>query len=134
VIFIHCDIVCMSRKKVTTIKENEVMILPKDNINLERFIKENKTSLTEQTLSSIEFAIENNLQTVQVFRFDNSDFVITLSEKQFLENVNHIYDTYLESENYELCSRVVKLKNVLKTLNHYNEKKVKNARSNGDIK
>jgi hypothetical protein len=121
----------MTRKKITDQKENEVMTLPKDNSELRSFIKNNLTALTEQALSSIEFAVEHNLPLVEVFRFNNSDFVITISEKQFLENVNHIYNLYLESENYELCDRAVRLQSVLKNLNNSNEKETEENIENG---
>jgi hypothetical protein len=118
----------MSRKKVTK-NQNDVLMLPSDNTELERFIKSNKTYLTEQALSSIEFALENKLPFVEVFKFNNSDFVITISEKEFLDNVNHIYNFYLETEHYELCTRVVKLQTMLNNINNSNEKETK---INGD--
>jgi hypothetical protein len=115
----------MLRKKDTdTIKDNNVVVIPKHNNELEKFIVKNKIYLTEQVLSSIEFAIENKLPLVEVYRFSDSDFVVTIPEKYFLSNVDHIYNFYLETENYELCSRVVKLQNALKNTNNYNEKEI----------
>lgn len=112
----------MPRKKVTEInKENDVLMLPSDNSEMKQYIQKNKTYLTEQALTSIEFGVSNKLPFVEVFRFNNSDFVITISAKDFLLNVDHIYNFYLESENYELCPRVVKLQAVLKNQN-LNEK------------
>ena len=119
----------MPRKKVTKkVTENDVVELPSDNNKMEKFIQTNKTHLTEKALSSIEFAVDNKLPFVEVFKFNNSDFVITISEKDFLLNVDHIYKFYLESEKYELCPRVVRLKSILKTLNT-NEKEIE---INGD--
>ena len=112
----------MSLKKVTNIfKENDVLMLPSDNREMEKFIQKNKTYLTEQALTSIEFGVSNKLPFVEVFKFNNSDFVITIAAEDFLINVNHIYNFYLESENYELCPRVVKLQSILKNQNS-NEK------------
>jgi hypothetical protein len=112
----------MSLKKVTNIfKENDVLMLPSDNREMEKFIQKNKTYLTEQALTSIEFGVSNKLPFVEVFKFNNSDFVITIAAEDFLINVNHIYNFYLESENYELCPRVVKLQSILKNQN-LNEK------------
>lgn len=120
----------MARKKVTkNNKENDVLMLPSDNKEMELFIKSNKTYLTEQALYSIEFAVDNKLPFVEVFKFNNSDFVITVGENEFLTNVNHIYNFYLETENYELCTRAVKLQAALKNINNPNEKETK---INGD--
>lgn len=118
----------MPRKKVTKqIVANDVLMLPSDNSEMEKFIQKNKTYLTEQALTSIEFAVSNNLPYVEVFKFNNSDFVITIPATDFLLNVDHIYNWYLESENYELCPRAVKLQAVLKNLKS-NEKEIETHR------
>lgn len=106
----------MSRKKTTKMKENDIMSLPSDNKEMEWFIKKHKTYLTEQALSSIEFAVKNKLPFVEVFKFNDSEFVITIASKDYLQNVNHIYEFYLETEKYELCPRVVELQSLLKNL------------------
>jgi hypothetical protein len=56
--------------------------------------------------------------------------VITIPEKDFLMNVDHIYNFYLETEHYELCPRAVKLQEVLKNLKNPNEKETETT---GDI-
>jgi hypothetical protein len=114
----------MPRKKVTKkVSENNVLMLPSNNKEMESFIKTNKKGLIEQALTSIEFAVTNKLPFVEIFKFNNSDFVITVSEKDYLVNVNHIYNFYLETENYELCPRAVKLQSALKYINS-NEKEI----------
>lgn len=114
----------MARKsKIKSVVKNNVpMILPSDNKIMEAYIKRNKTRLTEKALSSIEYAIHNNLSHVEVFNFHNSDFIITISEQDYLHNVNHIYKFYLETEQYELCPRVIELQKLLKNVN--DEKKI----------
>lgn len=114
----------MPRKKNTklVIDENIPMVLPSDNKIMEAYIKKNKIRLTEKALSSIEYAINNKLPFIEVFSFNNSSFIIAIAEKDYLLNVDHIYNVYLESENYELCPRVVRLQTLLRTLN--NEKEI----------
>lgn len=113
----------MQKKKVTKNIHNESFELPCNNRELEDFIKNHKTHLTEKTISSIEYAVTNKLPFIEVFKFQKSDFVITISEDCFLSNVDHIYKFYLDSEKYELCPRVVKLLSVLKNLKP-NEKEI----------
>ncbi len=128
VIFINGVLLYMIQK----IKEaNFVMILPKDNVELEKFIIKNKISLTEQTLDSIEFAIEHDLPVAEVFKFKDSDFLINIFRKDFSINIDHIYNLYLETENYELCSRVVDLKAVVDNITNSNEKEIE---TNGVLK
>lgn len=106
----------MPRKKTTKPTVDGVLMeLPSDNNILEAYIKRNKIDLTEKTLSSIEYAINNKLPFIEVFGFENSDFIIIVSEKEYLINVDNIYELYLEMEKYELCPRVIKLQNLLKT-------------------
>ncbi len=114
----------MARKKNTKLDVKEIipMILPSDNEIMESYIKRNKTRLIEKALSSIEYAVFNKLSFIEVFEFDDSGFIIAISETDYLKNVNHIFNFYLESERYELCPRVVRLQTLLKNLN--NEKEI----------
>jgi len=96
---------------------NNVLELPSKNNEMEFYIKNNKINLMEQTIDSIEFAVKHNLPFVEVFKFNNSDFVITISEKEYLLNIEHIFKSYIDSEKYELCLRVKKLQSLLKYLN-----------------
>lgn len=117
----------MSRDKNNkTLKPNKLYVLPSDNDELTLFIKQNKIQLTEQTLSSIEDAIITNADTVSVFKFNKTDFVVSIPKEDFLKNVEHIYNFYVDTELYELCPRAVKLQNTLKSINNHNEKKIKN--------
>jgi hypothetical protein len=104
----------MVKKKKENLKENSSYILPSDNDELKLFIEKYKVDMTEQVVASIQFAIEKKLPIIEVFQFKNSDFVITLSEKEFESNLDNIFDFYLEKENYELCTRVVKLREFIK--------------------
>jgi len=89
-------------------------VLPSDNKELLIFSQKFKIDMMEQVAKTIEFAIEHNMPLIEVFQFKNSDFVITLSEKDYLNNIDNIYSYYMKNEVYEKCQRVVRLQNVLK--------------------
>jgi hypothetical protein len=89
-------------------------VLPSDNKDLQSFSQKFKVDMMEQIVGIIEFAVENDLPLIEVFQFKNSDFVITLSEKDYLTNLENIYSYYMKNEKYEHCSRVVKLQKTLK--------------------
>jgi len=78
-------------------------ILPSDNKDLQAFSQKFKVDMMEQVVGMIEFAVENDLPLVEVFQFKNSDFVITLAEKDYLPNIENIYSYYMKNENYEHC-------------------------------
>lgn len=91
-----------------------VYVLPSDNKDLQSFSQKFKVDMMEQIVGIIEFAIGHNLPLIEVFQFKNSDFVITLSEKDYLTNLENIYSYYMKNEKYENCSRVVRLQKTLK--------------------
>ena len=70
--------------------------------------------MMEHVVDSIERAVKENLPLVEVFQFKNSDFVITLSDKDYLTNLENIFAYYLECERYEHCDRLVRLQKTLK--------------------
>ena len=74
--------------------------------------------MTQQVISSIEFAVKHNLPIIEIFQFKGSSFVVTLSTKEFDANLENIYNYYLETEQYELCKKVVELRTKLKSNLH----------------
>lgn len=103
----------MAANKQTT-QTPPLYILPSDNKDLQSFSQKFKVDMMEQVVGMIEFAVDNDLPLVEIFQFKNSDFVITLSEKDYLPNIENIYAYYMKNENYEHCSRVVRLQKTLK--------------------
>lgn len=101
----------MSRKK-TNINEESLM-LPSDTEDMRLFIEKNKYELVEWVVYSIESGISKKLPLIEVFQFNNSDFVVTIPKKDFKNNLDSIYDFCIHTENYELCSKIVRLQNVL---------------------
>lgn len=104
-------------------------VLPSDNTELQSFSKKFKIDMMEQVVGSIEFAILNQLPLVEVFQFKNSDFVITLSAKDYLNNLDNIYCYYMKREAYEHCPRVVRL---LSTLKEHTVKTTDENQANGN--
>jgi hypothetical protein len=103
----------MAKKKTPVNTFCEAYVLPSDNPSLKLFIDKFRVDMSEQIISSIDYAIKNKLPMVEVFQFKNSEFVITLSKEQFKEHLDHIFKYYMDSENYELCPRVTKVRDEL---------------------
>lgn len=97
-------------------------VLPSSNDALRNFARRSKVDMMEQIVSSIEYALENDIHLIEIFQFKNSDFVITLSEKDYLTNIDHIFQYYLDTEKYELCERVARLQKLLKEKSETHEK------------
>jgi len=99
------------------------LVLPSDYDEMEKFIVSNKVKLTEHIITSVHYAVVNNLQTVKIFCFDRSDFIVVLEYSSFKDNVENIYNFYLEKELYEFCKRVSQLKKLLDTNEQKKQKK-----------
>jgi hypothetical protein len=100
--------------KKYTKDEQPHYVLPSDNGELETFTRKFKIDMMEQVVSVIEYALKYHLPFVEVFEFKDSDFVITIPEKDFLTNLDNIYGFYVKNESYEKCPRVVTLQKTLK--------------------
>ena len=109
----------MAAKKVKKIpEENNPYVLPANDKELESFISKYKVDMTQQVIASIEFAVKHDLPIIEVFQFKGSNFVVTISAKEFESNLENIFNYYLEEEQYELCQRVIDLKEKLKQYRH----------------
>jgi hypothetical protein len=95
-------------------KSYEKYILPSKHSELELFSRKFKIEMMEHVLDSIEVAIQQDLPLIEIFQFKNSDFVITLSDKDYLTNLENIYSYFLQVEKYEHCDRLVRLQKTLK--------------------
>lgn len=116
----------MARRPKKPIKDNDKYVLPATNKELQTFIAKYKPDMTEQVVSSIEYAVKHKLPIIEVFQFKNSRFVVTVTFNEYDVNLENIYNYYLDTEQYELCKRVVKLRDKLN--NTKNETKKKNRR------
>lgn len=104
----------MAAKKNTDSGVPPLYVLPSDNKELQSFSQKFKLDMMEQVVEIIEFALTHNLPFIEVFQFKNSDFVITLSEKDYLTNLDNVYSYYMEKEAYEYCPRIVRLRKTIK--------------------
>lgn len=93
------------------------MILPSKDDQLQSYIKTHRLILLENVIESINHSLEKGLSVVEVFKFENSDFVVTLERKNFSCNIKQIYDFCIENEHYELCNKIKKIN--LKLNNKY---------------
>lgn len=110
------------------------MTLPSDYEEMERYIETNKVMLMENIISSISYALENNLPNVEVFNFKNSDFIVILERNMFINNLDNIYDYYIKNEIYECCDRVIKLKQLINNPNYNEQKKRYKSKSSSKRK
>ena len=105
------------RKAATIQSDNELYVLPSPTDEMRKFVSKFKVDMMEHVVSSIKFAVEHKLPMVEVFQFKNSPFVVTINEKEFMPNLSHIRQYYVEHEMYELCPKVEALCETIKKKN-----------------
>lgn len=102
--------------------ENELYILPSLSEEMRSFVEKFRVDMMEHVVSSIKFAVENKMPIVEVFQFKNSPFVVTITDREFISNLEHINKFYMDNEIYELCPRVEQLRKVITKKNDEKEK------------
>lgn len=112
----------VKKTKKATMKENESYVLPSSSDEMRSFISKFQIDMMEHIVSSIKFAMENKLELVEVFQFKNSPFVVTITEREYDLNLDHINKYYSKKELYELCPKVEQLRELLKKKNDEKEK------------
>lgn len=103
-----------SMAKKPLLEENETYLLPSDNEEMAKFIEKFRIDMQWHVVNSIEYAIKNKLPVVEVFTYRQSDFVITISEKEFDSNLAHIQEQYQHSQLFEFCPKIEELRKLLK--------------------
>ena len=88
------------------VRKHTVVELPSDNVEMENFIDKNRTNLYSKVVDAIDYAVEKKMKVVEVFNFDKTAFVVVIALKDFRGNLDNIFSSSLETENYELCGKI----------------------------
>lgn len=104
----------MVRKKTKSAsKENELYVVPSKNDEMKAYVNKFKVDMMEHIVNSIKFAIDNKFPIVEIFQFKHSPFVVTISQKEFRSNLEHIVKFYKEHQYFELAQRVEQLHEIV---------------------
>ena len=68
-----------------------------------------KSFILKRTLEEIEFALENNLEKIEIFNIFNLSLIIELERKNFKSVLNKVMDSYIKDEDFEKCNQIKKL-------------------------
>jgi hypothetical protein len=72
-----------------------------------------KSFILKRTLEEIEFALENDLEKIEIFNIFNLSLIIELERKNFKSVSDKVMDSYVRDENFEKCNQIKKLINKL---------------------
>lgn len=113
-----------SNSRVTA--KHEVVELPSENKEMENYVLNNRLEINQKIIDNIEYALKNKLTGIEMFCFQNSNFVVVLHRKDFKESLQNIYDFSMKNEKFEACIRAKKVMDLLGTYSFFcNYKKTK---------
>jgi hypothetical protein len=96
-------------KNKKTGRDVTVLELPKNNTDMEEFVLKNKQTIYKSIVTNIETAINKRWGAVEVFSFEESNFVVVINRKDFKENLQNVFDSSLEDEHFEICAKAKKV-------------------------
>lgn len=65
-----------------------------------------KQFILEDSFKTIEIALKNNLDKVELFNLFNLSLVVILKKSNYKDVLNNILEYYITEENYEKCSLI----------------------------
>jgi|TARA_R110000796_G_scaffold138354_1_gene254467 hypothetical protein len=68
-----------------------------------------KSFILKRTLEEIEFALENDLEKIEIFNIFNLSLIIELERKNFKSVLNKVMNSYAEDEDFEKCNQIKQL-------------------------
>ena len=69
--------------------------------------------ILKKTFQRIEYAIDNNLDKVEIFNIFNMSLVVELKRKNYKTVLERVIEPYVKAEDYETCSKIKNLINKL---------------------
>jgi hypothetical protein len=87
----------------------EVVELPRDNSDMEKYVQENRKEINNKIVNTIEYAIANKLGGIELFCFKNSSFVVVLQRKDFKESLETVFEFSMDHQQFQICARIKKI-------------------------
>lgn len=100
----------VKKKSESKSKEGfKIIELPSNNDDMEKYIDENRVKINELMVDNIDYAVKNRMSAIEVFRFQNSNFIVLINRKDFKENLENIFNFSLDNEHFEVCGKAKKV-------------------------
>jgi hypothetical protein len=87
----------------------EVVELPCDNSDMEKYVQENRKEINNKMVNTIEYAVSKKLGGVELFCFKNSSFVVVLHSKDFKESLENVFESSMNNQQFDVCARIKKI-------------------------
>jgi hypothetical protein len=108
-------------------KKHQVIELPSNNDEMEKYLDEHRKEINETMVDSIDYAVRKRMSTIEVFKFKNSNFIVVVNRKDFKENLENIFNFSLNHEHFEVCGKAKMVMEKMEKISHIFEyKKINN--------
>jgi len=81
-----------------------------DEHSIQDWLKINRDKVHRFLLDKIQYALEENLTVIPVFKFKETGYVFSIKVENLNEYLNTALAYFVLVEEYEKCSKIVKLK------------------------
>jgi len=88
---------------------------PTNNPRVERFLKSSGRKVLSQIVDGIDGAIDNDTLELVVLVHPNVKSVVVIPATDYDDVLTHSLQFFKSVEGYEQCSKIIKIKNKLKT-------------------
>lgn len=89
-----------------------MLVLPSRSIVVwERFLRENKVLLYKYIIQKIKAGIENNTETIHLFKLDDDSMSTWIDKSNFPLTLTTALDVFIKAEEYEYAEKTKKIIN-----------------------
>jgi hypothetical protein len=103
------DTVKLKRSK----KSPVVIELPTGSLAMEHYLNKYRRDINDTLIDSFDYAIKKRFNGIELFCFENSNYIIIVNDKDFRDNIQNIFDYSLKNEDYDICTRAKKVMELL---------------------
>jgi len=101
-----CIVIMNGNNNKSVMTATKSFKMPSDFKLMDAYISQNKNKMMDHILTMIEKGIKSNYPVIELFHFEGTNYCVTLLPKEYKENLNNIFQYYLETEQYEQCSKL----------------------------
>ena len=99
-----------NKKSGSKVKDKyEIIELPASNAEMEKYLDIHRKEINLRILNNIEYAIDARMQSVELFSFKNSNFIVVMNKSDFKENLQNLVDFGMKNQDYEICTKAKKV-------------------------
>jgi hypothetical protein len=90
-----------------------VIELPTGSLAMEYYLDKYRRDINDTLIDSFDYAVKKRFGGIELFCFENSNYIIIVNDKDFRDNIQNIFDYSLKNEDYDICAKAKKVMELL---------------------